>query len=252
MCGPENPGAASRNDQPRSLQNLCRQFTRGVSLTRSASGRVLLSMAFNVDLHVHSLASGDSDAGPEDLVLQAIETGLHGIAFTEHYSYEASEPAELLAEKYKGKIVVLRGTEVSAKDGHCLVFGVDTDRLLSLYMPMAEVVAIVNRHGGVVIPSHPYRGVNSIGDTLKTMKGICALEGYNGCNAHAFNVRAIETAAALRLPFTGGSDAHDYMDVGLCYTSFAEPVTRENLVERLKSGNYRGIDTRKISRFPFF
>ncbi|HMK60448.1 MAG TPA: PHP domain-containing protein [Dissulfurispiraceae bacterium] len=209
-------------------------------------------MAFNIDLHIHSLASGDSDANPEELVLQAIEIGLDGIAFTEHYSYEASEAADTLAEKYKGKIVVLRGAEVSARDGHCLVFGVDTDRLLSLYMPMAKIIETVNRHGGVVIPSHPYRGMNSIGDALRSMNGICALEGYNGCNANAFNVKAIETAAALRLPFTGGSDAHDYMDVGLCYTSFAESVTRENLVERLKSGNYHGVDTRKISRLSFY
>ena len=208
-------------------------------------------MAFNIDLHVHSLASGDSDATPEELISQAIKIGLHGIAFTEHYYYEASDPVEMLIERYRNEILVLRGVEVSAMEGHCLVFGVNTDRLLSAYLPMSEVVQVVNRYGGVVIPSHPYRGINSLGDAVKTLKGICALEGYNGCNLHAFNVRAVETAAVLKLPFTGGSDAHDYSSVGLCYTSFAEAVTHENFVERLKSGNYRGADTRKISRLWF-
>ena len=154
-------------------------------------------MEFNVDLHIHSLASGDSDAAPEELVLQAIKIGLHGIAFTEHYYYEASEPVETLREKYENDILVLRGVEVSASDGHCLVFGVNTDKVLSAYLPMIEVVHIVNRHGGVVIPSHPYRGINSLGDAVRTMKGICALEGYNGCNLHAFNVRAVETAVRV-------------------------------------------------------
>jgi predicted metal-dependent phosphoesterase TrpH len=208
-------------------------------------------MEFNVDLHVHSSASGDSDAAPEELILRAIKIGLYGIAFTEHYSYEASEPVEVLSERYRKEILVLRGVEVSAADGHCLVYGVNTDRLLTSYMPMADIVHIVNRHGGVVIPSHPYRGINSLGDAVKTMKGICALEGYNGCNLHAFNVRAVEAAAALRLPFTGGSDAHDYASVGLCYTAFAEMVTRDNFVELLKSGKYHGIDTRKTSRVSF-
>jgi len=205
-------------------------------------------MEFNVDLHVHSLASGDSDATPEELILQAIKIGLYGIAFTEHYSYEASEPVEVLRERYRKEILVLRGVEVSAAEGHCLVFGVNTDRLLTSYLSMTEVVHIVNRHGGVVIPSHPYRGINSLGDAVKTMKGICALEGYNGCNLHAFNVRAVEAAGALGLPFTGGSDAHECSSVGLCYTAFAETVTRDNFVDLLKSGNYRGVDTRKISR----
>ena len=208
-------------------------------------------MEFNVDLHIHSLASGDSDAAPEELVLQAIKIGLHGIAFTEHYYYEASETAEVLAERYRNDILVLRGVEVSASNGHCLVFGVNTDRLLSSYLPMIEVVQIVNRQGGVVIPSHPYRGINSLGDAVKTMKGICALEGYNGCNPHAFNVRAVEAAGELGLPFTGGSDAHEYSSVGLCYTAFAETVTRDNFVDLLKSGNYRGVDTRRISRVSF-
>jgi len=56
-------------------------------------------MEYNVDLHVHSWASGDSEADPGELVHQAIKIGLHGIAFTEHYSYEASEPVEMLREK---------------------------------------------------------------------------------------------------------------------------------------------------------
>lgn len=208
-------------------------------------------MEFKVDLHVHSRASGDSDATPEELILQAIRIGLHGIAFTEHYSYEASEPVEMLSERYAKELLVLRGAEVSASDGHCLVFGVNTDRLLPMYLPMGEIVQIVNRNGGVVIPSHPYRGINSLGDAVKTIRGICAIEGYNGCNLHAFNVRAIKAAAELRLPFTGGSDAHDYTSVGLCYTSFAETVTRDNFIDLLKSGKFRGKDTRKISRVSF-
>jgi len=32
---------------------------------------------------------------------------------------------------------------------------------------------------------------------------------------------------------------------------FAETVTRDNFVDLLKSGNYRGVDTRRISRVSF-
>ena len=81
-------------------------------MTDSMAGCVLWRMAFNVDLHVHSLASGDADATPEELIFQAIKIGLHGIAFTEHYSYEASEPVEMLKERYSNQILVLRGVEL--------------------------------------------------------------------------------------------------------------------------------------------
>jgi predicted metal-dependent phosphoesterase TrpH len=87
-----------------------------------------------------------------------------------------------------------------------------------------------------------------MGELVRSVDGICALEGYNGCNMHGFNARAIEAAVALGLPFTGGSDAHTPQEVGACYTEFDDAVTAENLIGLLKAGKYRGIDTRKISK----
>jgi predicted metal-dependent phosphoesterase TrpH len=205
-------------------------------------------MKFKIDLHVHTKYSGDNDSDPEETILCAIERGLHGIAFTEHYYYEASEFAESLKEKYKNGILIFRGVEFSTAEGHCLIFGVDTDSLSIKYASVNEVIRVVSQAGGVVIPSHPYRSVNSIGDLLRNVPGICALEGYNGCNMHAFNVKAIEEAKALKLPYTGGSDAHAPWEVGSCFTEFDDAVTGENLIEALKAGKYRGVDSRKISR----
>jgi len=200
---------------------------------------------------VHSKYSGDTDSEPEEALIHAIGMDLQGIAFTEHYSYAASEHVEGLKEKYQDSIVILRGVEFSSEEGHCLIFGVDTDRLALKYAPIEDVVRIVNRHGGVVIPSHPYRRGNSLGDRIYDLNGLTAVEGYNGNNMHAFNVRAIEAARVLGLPFTGGSDAHDPREAGSCYTEFNDEVTYDNFIELLKRGNYQGVDTRKISRWVF-
>jgi hypothetical protein len=205
-------------------------------------------MKFTIDLHVHTKYSGDNDSDPEEAILRAIELGLHGIAFTEHYYYEASEPVEILKEKYKNSILIFRGVEFSTAEGHCLVFGVDTDTLSIKYASVKEVIRVVHQKGGVVIPSHPYRSVNSLGDLVRNMPGLCALEGYNGCNMHAFNVKAIEAAEVLKLPYTGGSDAHSPLEVGSCFTEFDDVITAENLIEALKAGKFRGVDTRKISK----
>lgn len=110
------------------------------------------------------------------------------------------------------------------------------------------MIDIVNHAGGVVIPSHPYRRGSSLGDLIMNMQGIYAVEGYNGCNMHTMNEKAVKIAQYLNLPYTGGSDAHAPQEVGSCYTEFNETVTSDNLVEILKSSNYQGIDTRKVSK----
>lgn len=205
-------------------------------------------MKFRIDLHVHSKYSGDTDSEPEESIIKAIELNLNGIAFTEHYSYEASEPVEGLREKYGDSIMIFRGVEFSAAEGHCLVFGANTDRLSIKYAPVKDVIRIVKESGGVIIPSHPYRIGNSLGDMIQDLNGICAIEGYNGNNMHAFNAKAIEISKQLKLPYTGGSDAHAPNEVGSCFTEFGDEVTYDNFIDILKKGNYYGVDTRKISR----
>ncbi|MFN3479184.1 MAG: PHP domain-containing protein [Thermodesulfovibrionales bacterium] len=202
---------------------------------------------YRVDLHIHSKYSGDNDSEPEEIINKAIEAGLDAIAFTEHYSYEASEFVESLRHKYNS-IEILRGVEFSTPDGHCLIFGVNTDRLSIREVPLDEVIDIITLAGGVIIPTHPYRGINSMGDTIRKVKGFSAIEGFNGLNMYHLNQKAIDAARDLGLPYTGGSDAHRPEDVGSCYTEFDEPVREDNIVKILKGGNYYGVDRRKISR----
>lgn len=208
-------------------------------------------MTFRIDLHVHSRHSGDNDADPEEIVERAIAAGLDGIAFTEHYSYAASGEVERLREKYGRAIVLIRGVEFSAAEGHCLVFGADTDRLPVKNAPARDLVRIVAAAGGVVVPSHPFRGANSMGDLVRTLSGIAAIEGCNGVNLHPLNERAIEAARLRGVPVTGGSDAHAPREVGSCYTEFEDRVAPDTLPGLLMSGRYRAVDTRKVSRMFF-
>jgi predicted metal-dependent phosphoesterase TrpH len=177
-------------------------------------------MKFKIDLHNHTKYSGDTSSEPEDVVIRAIEKELHGIAFTEHFSYEASEYADKLREKYGKNILIFRGVEFSAADGHCLVFGLNTDREGIRQASMEEVVRIAAEKGGVVIPTHPFRGGYSIGEKAMDLEGICAIEGYNGYSHYSQNKKAVEMAEEMGLPYTGGSDAHSPEDVGACYTEF--------------------------------
>ncbi|MBI5741441.1 MAG: PHP domain-containing protein [Nitrospirae bacterium] len=205
-------------------------------------------MKFKIDMHVHSKFSGDNYSEPEEIVLHAVSLGLQGIAFTEHYSYEASEYAEALRDKYKDKIMIFRGVEYSSAEGHCLIFGSNTDRLSLTLAPVEDIIRVVSECGGVIIPSHPFRGGSSMGDRIERIKGFSAIEGYNGYTHYDQNMKAVDAAKRLKLPCTGGSDAHDPKEVGACYTEFSDGVTHENFVETLRAGNYQGVDARKVSK----
>ena len=184
-------------------------------------------MTSRIDLHVHSLHSGDTDADPEESVERAVER---------------------LREKFRGVIMIFRGVEFSAEEGHCLVFGVDTDSLAMKYAPVRDLVSVVNARGGVVIPSHPFRPGTSLGDLVLRLEGIPSLEGCNGNNMHPYNERAIAAARERGLAYTGGSDAHEPREVGSCFTEFEDRVTYETFINQLRNGRYRGVDLRKISR----
>jgi hypothetical protein len=204
---------------------------------------------FRVDLHVHTRHSGDNAAEPEAMVEAAMARGLHGIAFTEHYFFDASEHALNLAARYAGRIAVYRGVEYSTAEGHCLVFGADTDRLARMRMPLSVLVREVAAMGGVVIPSHPFRGGSGVGELIRSVAGLCAVEGMNGANLHSMNVRATEMARTMGLPVCGGSDAHAPEEVGSCYTEFSSSLEGEAaLVAALRAGAYTACDARRISR----
>jgi predicted metal-dependent phosphoesterase TrpH len=205
-------------------------------------------MTCKIDIHVHSRFSGDGTGEPEDYIEKAIELDLDGIVFTEHYSFEASESVEALKDKYRNEIMIFRGVELSSAEGHCLVFGVDTDKHRLSNALVSNIARVVNQNGGVVIPSHPFRRGHGMGDVVRNITGLCAIEGFNGYNMRTYNEKAVETAHELNVPYTGGSDAHMPSEVGYCYTEFHEEVTPENFIRLLKKGSYRGVDARRVSR----
>lgn len=198
-----------------------------------------------IDLHNHSHYSQDSSSDPEGCVLQAIELGLDGIAFTEHDYYEKSEPVERLREKYKERIKIFRGVEYPSAEGHVLIFGVKDDSFhKGFYAPVTEIIRIVNERGGVSIIPHPCRGWLLMQADLMSLEGINAIEAQNGRNSSEENEQALKMAFRLHVPTTGGSDSHDISEVGRCYTEFYDKVDYENFIQRLKEGRYRGIDNR--------
>ncbi len=197
-----------------------------------------------IDLHVHTFASGDALAAPEDVLDRAAALGLDGVCVVEHESFEASSTAAELGEG--SGIVVLRGIEISTDVGHLLVYGLEDDAWQSLrredVVRGQELVDFANAAGAVVVPAHPFRAdPDSIGERIAALAGIFAVEGINGASTREENARACEFAAVYGLRLTGGSDAHVPGRVGRAVTQFERRVeTAAELAAELRAGRFFG------------
>ncbi len=207
---------------------------------------------FRVDLHIHSMFSGESMARPEDIVDAALSRGLDAICITEHDSLRASAPFDNI--KNHG-LVILRGVELSTDMGHMLVYGVRDedwrDWGKNRVSNAKELIHIVRRLGGVVIPAHPYTIVTKcvydsepeilIHHEIRNLEGITALEVCNGKYLkYPSACKAMGTfAKSMGLPGTGGSDAHIPADVGSAFTVFRTPIdSSRSLTAALLSGQF--------------
>lgn len=209
------------------------------------------SIRVKIDLHVHTGHSYDATGTPEEVLARSSQAGLNGIAVTEHNSYEKTDAFLELAPRYN--LVVFSGAEVPTINGHYLVFTENIghwNRYCRMLHKAQEIIDEVNRLGGAVIAAHPYRlGLGYGGQAVTKLRDLTAIEVYNGGNNRADNKLALELAAKLNLPGTGGSDAHCISDIGRCYTEFFSPLQNlAELITALKSGNYRAVNNEVPAR----
>ena len=203
-----------------------------------------------LDLHVHTPGS-DGSGSPEQYVRAVLAAGIDGLVITDHHhTYTAGGLRVAQACRAAG-LTVLHGCEYSTANNHCLIYGVDVDELgLGEYPPMQEVIDRVNAAGGVVVPSHPYKGYRLIlGDDVYGLHGIAALEGVNGQAAFqnpVWNRQANKAAKKMRLQMTGGSDAHSLSDIPSCATHFERKISNvEELITELRAGRFSAVNLRQ-------
>ena len=203
-------------------------------------------MARLFDLHIHTTkGSSDSSLTPEDLILEADRLGLRGLCLTEHSGPWDRHEFKQFASLHN--VVLIRAMEVETDFGHMLAFGMD--RYQAGYNKAAELRKAATAAGGYVITAHPFRGVlsgagrsraliyQSIPDPLPekpedaldhpVFKLADAVEVANGGTIDRENDFAMAVAGPLKLPVTGGSDAHSTHGLGKFLTEFADEVNTE-------------------------
>jgi hypothetical protein len=177
------------------------------------------------DLHMHTTRhSPDSVMDPRVMVRRAQEIGLDGVVITEH-DWLWTEPELNELRKLAPQLVILAGIEVSAEEGHFLVYGVSNPFALPRGIGVTKLCWEVHRQGGAVVAAHPFRWGQPFDDILREEQP--ELDGLelmsNNMDAECRRQTA-QLHGQLRLAGLGNSDAHREDALGVCYTEFQTPV----------------------------
>lgn len=193
-----------------------------------------------VDLHLHdNKYSTDSHISIEEIVREAKRKGLDGIALTNHENPDVVKEIDKLVEKYD--FVIFPGVEYLTKDGDIVAFGID--KLPEEQMSAQEFIEYVDRFGGTCTAAHPYRTNNrGLEDKLYTVKGLTAIEGYNGSTSDYHNGLAVKAGKELGIQVIGSSDAHVVEKVGVYATLLPYKVKNvKELIEALKTNRCKPL-----------
>src|SRR5579863_6837482 len=174
-----------------------------------------------LDLHVHSHWSPDSGLTLDQAVDRLGFAGLSGFALTDHNTIAGHRELRTLAERYP-MYRFLPGVEVSTREGHLLVYGVE--ELPPIHAPLSDTLDWVRGRGAVAVLAHPYRWAHGVGGKLAERARVDGIESVNGHNGSVANARAELVAARRSLAATGGSDSHDAAGIGRAYTEFPSEV----------------------------
>ena len=208
---------------------------------------------FTIDLHVHtSPASPCASSSVDAVIEEAKRIGLDGICLTDHNYRWNPDDIQKLRDKHQ--FLVLGGNEITTVQGDMLVFGLDEDiQGIIALKDLADKVAAV---GGFMIAAHPFRGFLAVsGDKLgldvekaanrpmfTLVDGVETLNSKVTVNENRF---CGQVASALKLPATGGSDAHLAGEVGFYATRFTKTIqNEEELISALRAGDVVPVDFR--------
>jgi len=194
-----------------------------------------------IDLHVHTLFSGDATINPKLLVdtFYAHPT-IKGVAITDHDTLEGYFQVRKLATVYQD-LLVIPGVEATTREGHFILLGIEEK---PPYMSTLESVVdfAIERAALIVIP-HPYRADRGIGDAAERIQAD-AIEVINPSASLRENKLAEKLAKARNLPGVAGSDAHNLSELWTAYTEVDAQPDVSSVLNAVKNGRVKAVSAR--------
>lgn len=192
-----------------------------------------------VDLHSHTMWSGDSTTTPDEIERAVADAGLDVLCITDH---NAVAGAVELADRLPCRVVV--GEEMRTAAGELIGLFL-TDRVPMGADP-AETARVIRAQGGVVYVPHPFDPMrrNLSADALDRLVADGLVDAIEVINAKtsldSLNRRAAAYAAEHGLAAGAGSDAHVPDALGAAYVEMPDFDGPVEFLERLPLGRVVG------------
>jgi predicted metal-dependent phosphoesterase TrpH len=192
-----------------------------------------------VDLHSHTMWSGDSTSTPDDIERAVAESGIDVLCITDH---NAVAGAFALRDQLACRVVI--GEELRTSAGELI--GLFLTERVPMGMSPVDSARAIRDQGGVVYVPHPFdpmRAKLSESALVQLAEDglIDAIEVFNAkTSLHHLNVQAQQFATRWGLASGAGSDAHVPDALGAAYVEMGEFDGPVEFLERLGQGRVVG------------
>ena len=200
-----------------------------------------------IDLHVHSSYSMDGEIYPKEILKYAKKIGLGGVAITDHNNIKGSLEAFKIAED----ILIIRGIEISAFEGHVLAYGISEN--VEKGLSIAETIEKINDLGGIAVAAHPFRFGSGMGKNNLFNNKFDGIEIMNGRNSSRANIKACKASKTLKRSGIGGSDGHIFSEFGRAYT-ICDATTEREVIDCISKNKVAvdGISRNFFDTYTYF
>lgn len=192
-----------------------------------------------VDLHSHTMWSGDATTTPDELAEAVAETGLDVACVTDH---NAVAGAFALDGALGCRVVV--GEELRTAAGELI--GLFLSERVPFGLPPREAASRIRAQGGLVYVPHPFDPTRHAlrEDALAALVAdglVDAIEVFNAKTPlSSLNRRAADFAAHHGLAAGAGSDAHEPSALGAAYVEMPDFDGPASFLAALRQGSVVG------------
>lgn len=196
-----------------------------------------------VDLHLHTVFSGDSTISPKLIVDQLHAHPLiKGVAVTDHNTLEGYFQVHKLASVYED-LVILPGIEIGTEKGDIVILGIEEKP--EYPMTLNSVIDFAKVTDGVIVIPHPYRSLG-IGDSAMNIDAH-AIEILNPTATPKENMLAQKLAKTKNLPGVAGTDAHNAREMWTVFTEVEAQPTVESVLNAIRKGFVKAVDALAVN-----
>lgn len=175
-----------------------------------------------LDLHVHTIHSGDSIIKPHILVNYVKKRDLDGISITDHNNLNAYNSLKKIFEKEE--LILIPGMEIDTHIGEVIGLFIENE-INTLDNNFFTIVKEIKKNNGLVVIPHPFDFLrrNHLKMNLISEKILeTYVDGIEIMNSRIILKSCVKKAESFnkshQLFETGGSDAHTPKEIGRGYT----------------------------------